>query len=257
MRISATMTACFLTFGLATPAAAELTVEEITALFNKQVEVQNQPLTRSLPGLTARGLSLVTVDDVQAEPVETTAATPVEPLAPSGVQAAQSVTAPTGQTDTATGTTTLTQDNTTNALKPLSSLASSSTADAPPSAPEAPLIYAKYDDDIGINLHIKFGFDSAALTSAEQGKLSTMCTAIKASAIPQFRIIGHTDTSGADTYNERLSILRAKEVARHLVENCGIAANRLQTIGMGERFPLDEANPRADENRRVEFQALS
>jgi flagellar motor protein MotB len=28
-------------------------------------------------------------------------------------------------------------------------------------------------------------------------------------------------------------------------------------MGLGERFPLNENEPRADENRRVEFQALS
>jgi outer membrane protein OmpA-like peptidoglycan-associated protein len=80
---------------------------------------------------------------------------------------------------------------------------------------------------------------------------------MKASDIKHFRIIGHTDASGSDKYNERLSILRAKEVARHLVQECGVDATRLQTVGMGERFPLNSKDTRAEENRRVEFQALS
>ncbi|WP_292266234.1 hypothetical protein [Marivita sp.] len=53
-----------------------------------------------------------------------------------------------------------------------------------------------------------------------------------------------------------MSLLRAKEVKRHLVTECGIPENRLEAIGMGESAPFNAADPRSDENRRVEFQAL-
>jgi OOP family OmpA-OmpF porin len=42
-----------------------------------------------------------------------------------------------------------------------------------------------------------------------------------------------------------------------MVSDCGIAEDRLEAIGVGESFLLDETDPRGDENRRVEFQALS
>ena len=71
-----------------------------------------------------------------------------------------------------------------------------------------------------------------------------------------FQIIGHTDSSGSAPYNERLSLLRAKEVRRYLVSTCGVAENMLRAIGMGETAPYNANDPRADENRRVEFQAL-
>jgi OOP family OmpA-OmpF porin len=51
--------------------------------------------------------------------------------------------------------------------------------------------------------------------------------------------------------------LRAEEVKRRLVSDCGIEATRLQAMGLGERFLYDEADPKAAENRRVEFQAMS
>lgn len=120
-----------------------------------------------------------------------------------------------------------------------------------------PVVFGQFDPALQVNLRITFGFDSAALSQAEKPKLDKMCQVLKQSDINLVRIVGHTDTSGSAEYNERLSILRAEEVARHLTETCGIEVGRLQTIGMGERFPVNTKDSRADENRRVEFQALS
>lgn len=117
--------------------------------------------------------------------------------------------------------------------------------------------YVQIDSDLQVNIRIAFEFDSAALSQGEQAKLDTLCTVIQNSDIPLFRIIGHTDSSGADDYNQRLSQLRAEEVQRHLVNNCGISADRLEATGVGEAFPFDPSDPRADVNRRVEFQVGS
>jgi len=242
MRFFSVTTASILTLFFCSSAyAVDLTPEEINALFQKQIDVQKQPLTRSINGSSTRGMKLLTVKDVSAEPVA--------PLVAPDVATTLEVNAPQGDTSATASSTILSTTANSTELKPLAPLASS--------APDQPLVYAKYESDLQVNLHIKFGFDSAALANSEKDKLSTICIAMKSSDIPHFSIIGHTDTSGADSYNERLSVMRAKEVARHLVETCAIPAERLQTIGMGERFPLNEDNPRADENRRVEFQAIS
>ncbi|GLQ28743.1 OmpA family protein [Sulfitobacter pacificus] len=107
-----------------------------------------------------------------------------------------------------------------------------------------------------VNVKISFDFDSAALRDDEKPKLASLCEAMKAVDVSVFQIIGHTDSSGAASYNENLSLLRAQEVKRHMVASCGIDENRLQAIGMGESAPFDTADPRSDANRRVEFQAL-
>ena len=104
---------------------------------------------------------------------------------------------------------------------------------------------------------IEFAFDSAALDEAQKPKLAKLCNVMKASDIQLFRIIGHTDASGTDDYNERLSRLRAEEVQRFFVKDCGIDAGRLEAVGVGERFLLEGTDPDSDQNRRVEFQALS
>ncbi|EAQ45401.1 OmpA/MotB domain protein [Roseobacter sp. MED193] len=116
--------------------------------------------------------------------------------------------------------------------------------------------YSPVDRQSQINLQISFDFDSATLRPDQQPKLVNMCASMQALQGTVFQIIGHTDSSGSARYNERLSLLRAQEVRRHLISNCGIDEDMLKAIGMGEAAPYNSANPRADENRRVEFQAL-
>lgn len=108
-----------------------------------------------------------------------------------------------------------------------------------------------------VNVNVSFDFDSAALRADQKPKLVALCAALKAADVQKIRILGHTDASGSAEYNERLSKLRAEEVKRYLTTDCGYPADRMEAQGVGERFPFDETNPRADANRRVEFQALS
>ena len=126
-----------------------------------------------------------------------------------------------------------------------------------PNALPADTTFVALDPSAQVNFQIKFAFDSAALAEDEAAKLDTLCEVIKASDIPQFKIIGHTDAAGTDTYNQNLSLLRAEEVKRHLVDDCGVPDTKLLAEGVGEAFPLDPNDPRADVNRRVEFQVGS
>ncbi|MFT6675205.1 MAG: outer membrane protein OmpA-like peptidoglycan-associated protein [Sulfitobacter sp.] len=107
-----------------------------------------------------------------------------------------------------------------------------------------------------VNIKIKFDFDSATLRDDQKTKLSTMCQVMKTVDVKLFQIVGHTDSSGSASYNKNLSLLRAQEVKRHLVNDCGIDENRLEAVGLGESAPFDAENSRSDDNRRVEFQAL-
>ncbi|ENP0852033.1 OmpA family protein, partial [Vibrio parahaemolyticus] len=67
------------------------------------------------------------------------------------------------------------------------------------------------------------------------------------------QIVGHTDSSGPEAYNQRLSEHRAQAVADYL-KRMGIAESRLMVMGQGESHPVasnDTAEGRA-QNRRVE-----
>ncbi len=126
-----------------------------------------------------------------------------------------------------------------------------------PVDPNQPIQVALFDPTLQVNIRVRFGFDSAAIDRAELPKLEQMCRVMsQATDVDRFRVIGHTDAAGTDAYNERLSMLRAEEVVRYLIDDCGIAAARLEAVGLGKRFLYDEADPKGDANRRVEFQVL-
>jgi outer membrane protein OmpA-like peptidoglycan-associated protein len=131
-----------------------------------------------------------------------------------------------------------------------------STSVAPETQVAAAESYVAVDKADQVNVKISFDFDSAALRADEKPKLASLCEAMKAVDVAVFQIIGHTDSSGSAAYNENLSLLRAKEVKRHMVSSCGIDESRLRAVGMGESAPFDPADTRSDANRRVEFQAL-
>lgn len=116
--------------------------------------------------------------------------------------------------------------------------------------------YEQLPTDIQVNINIRFDLDSAALRPDEKPKLAALCNAVKAADVKVLRIVGHTDAIGSAEYNMRLSQLRAEEVRRHLVAECGLPAEMLEAVGMGKDALLDPQNPRGAVNRRVEFQAL-
>ena len=68
-------------------------------------------------------------------------------------------------------------------------------------------------------------------------------------------ITGHTDSRGTDDYNQVLSEMRARAVARYLTSRFPIAPERISCIGFGETKPLADNATQAGQalNRRVEF----
>jgi OOP family OmpA-OmpF porin len=69
------------------------------------------------------------------------------------------------------------------------------------------------------------------------------------------RVSGHTDSTGSDAVNMRLSEQRADKVAKFLTEVGGIAVDRVSVYGYGESRPV-ASNETADgrsANRRVEI----
>lgn len=108
-----------------------------------------------------------------------------------------------------------------------------------------------------VNVRVTFAFDSAVLADDQKPDLRVVCAALDAAGVGVLRIVGHTDARGTAAYNQNLSELRAEEVKRFLVDDCGVPTARLEAIGAGEQFPADAADPEAGVNRRVEFQAIS
>ena len=78
------------------------------------------------------------------------------------------------------------------------------------------------------------------------------------SEIRLLRVEGHTDSDGADAYNEALSQRRADSVRTYLV-SAGVPAERLVAKGFGEAKPIAPNSSRRgkEANRRVEFNVVS
>ena len=67
-------------------------------------------------------------------------------------------------------------------------------------------------------------------------------------------IVGHTDSTGAETYNQSLSQRRAAAVLAEL-SRLGVSASRMQAVGRGEDEPRASNDTAAgrEQNRRVEI----
>jgi len=102
---------------------------------------------------------------------------------------------------------------------------------------------------------IPFEHGSAQLKEESYPLLDQVALTLKANPeIKKMRVEGHTDDTGPEDVNQRLSQQRAETVRRYLV-NKGVAPQRLEAKGYGESKPLiDEITEEArKKNRRVEF----
>ncbi len=110
-------------------------------------------------------------------------------------------------------------------------------------------------EPVAINLSLTFGFDAATLTNETKNSLNNLGEALKDSSFStsQFRIEGHTDSTGDAIYNKGLSKRRADSVKKYLADNYGVSPDRLTIVGKGEEDLLDWDNPRSSSNRRVKI----
>jgi OOP family OmpA-OmpF porin len=102
---------------------------------------------------------------------------------------------------------------------------------------------------------ISFAFDSAEISATDAPVLDVAAEQLQANPNVRVNVIGHTDSVGADEYNQKLSEKRAESVVEYLSRN-GVAASRLEASGAGEGQPVasnDTSDGRA-QNRRVELQ---
>lgn len=136
--------------------------------------------------------------------------------------------------------------------------AAASTATATSAAAAAPAVGAEsLDSATGAapkaSMQLQFAFDSANLTLESRVSLDNLSLALKSERLGNygFRIEGHTDAAGPETYNQSLSERRAAAVRAYLVEKHQVDPARLQIVGRGETDPLDALNPYSGINRRV------
>jgi outer membrane protein OmpA-like peptidoglycan-associated protein len=104
------------------------------------------------------------------------------------------------------------------------------------------------------DLRLLFKFNSAQLLPEATQQLDQLADAIGRDTMTVFRfqVAGHTDASGGEGYNLRLSQERAESAVAYLVDQRGVDPARLQAEGFGEQQLADAAHPTSPKNRRVE-----
>ena len=98
-----------------------------------------------------------------------------------------------------------------------------------------------------------FAYDSDVIQGNARDNLVNLANSLKKYPKTDLMIVGHTDSMGADAYNQGLSERRARAAKNFLVAQ-GITADRVQIAGRGETEPIAD-NASTDgrsQNRRVE-----
>lgn len=104
---------------------------------------------------------------------------------------------------------------------------------------------------------ITFGVDSSNIDPGFRNTLDQVSLTLKQYEKTYVDVMGHTDSTGSDAYNQALSERRASAVSDYLSSR-GVQSARLATRGYGESQPkasnLDAAGRSA--NRRVEIRLV-
>ena len=108
---------------------------------------------------------------------------------------------------------------------------------------------------------VLFDFDKHTIKPAAMQSLTKVAAVLVEMGKSAASVEGHTDGKGDDAYNVKLSERRASAVKDWLVQDGGIAANRLSAKGFGKSKPVvpnvkqdgtDDPDGR-QKNRRVEI----
>ena len=113
------------------------------------------------------------------------------------------------------------------------------------------------DDSLLVNFSSQLLFDTGAsqLQPGAYDRMRTLATTLKNYPQSQVIIKGHTDSTGDNARNQRLSEDRADRVRTFLISE-GVQSSRISAIGFGETMPVASNSTEAGraQNRRVEVE---
>ncbi len=103
-----------------------------------------------------------------------------------------------------------------------------------------------------------YDFDSDRILPAAASNLRNLASSLGKYPDTDILIVGHTDATGSDDYNLRLSQQRAESASRFLATE-GVRTNRLRTSGRGELEPIatNETAAGQQANRRIEIAIIA
>jgi outer membrane protein OmpA-like peptidoglycan-associated protein len=99
-----------------------------------------------------------------------------------------------------------------------------------------------------------YDFDSDAIKPTAAQNLRALAQSLDKYPNTDILIVGHTDATGSDSYNQSLSERRAQSAQLFLVRE-GVSSTRLRATGRGETEPIasNDTETGQSQNRRVEI----
>ncbi len=85
---------------------------------------------------------------------------------------------------------------------------------------------------------MRFPVGQAVVVSSNYPLLTTVRKAIRAFGRPDVVIEGHTDSTGSESLNQKLSRSRAESVRQYLIQNGTLSADKISAEGYGSSRPL-------------------
>jgi len=109
-----------------------------------------------------------------------------------------------------------------------------------------------------VSYGIYFDVSKDVVKPESYGTLKSIADVLNENPDVRVKIVGHTDSDGADATNLDLSKRRGASVKNELVKDFGIDASRLESDGLGETKPVATNDTQINKalNRRVEFLKL-
>ncbi len=106
-----------------------------------------------------------------------------------------------------------------------------------------------------VSYGIYFDVNKAEVKPESYGTLKELAQVLKENSDVRVKIVGHTDSDGDDAKNLDLSKRRSQAIKNALTKEFGIAADRLECDGAGEKQPVAKNDTPSNKalNRRVEF----
>jgi len=128
------------------------------------------------------------------------------------------------------------------------------TEPAPEPVPAPAPVVEEAPQVVRVELDVKFDFDKAAVKQESYGDIKNLADFMNQYPQTSTTVEGHTDSVGTDAYNQKLSERRANVVRDVLVNQYGVGADRVNSVGYGESRPVaDNATEEGRAiNRRVE-----
>ena len=128
-----------------------------------------------------------------------------------------------------------------------------------PVAPPAPVVVpaAPVSEKVTFAADAFYDTGKSVLKSDAKAKLDDLVSKTAGMNLEVIIAVGHTDSDGSDSMNQKLSVARAESVKTYLVSK-GIEANRVYTEGKGEKSPVADNKTKEGKakNRRVEIEVV-